>query len=258
MIEKKYIEWIHKELDGLNDPEESKRLKDYLQKNEEARNFYEELRQLCRTLEEVEEIEPSPNLKKSIVNAINWKKYAPAAKKRRTPAWLVRPLLNPKYAIVFASGVLIGIVGYAVFFTSWQKPRTSDLVGMLMVDRSKVKTTQSIPFHQEEVTGRFQLQVGEETLIAELSSDSRQPIQMVLRFDPDDLKFLGFQRLTEAPVQLTTSKGVVELIHRGSCRSTILLKNLTSSETLLDLQIFLNQTIIVHRSIKPRPDQGSN
>ena len=112
MIDEKYIELMNKEIDGLNTPQESAELKSYLKDEPEAQKQFNNLLDVSKSLEQLEEIEPSPELKKSIINSINWKKYSTKEKKRRSFLGFTQLKFNVKYAYVFTCGLILGIIGF--------------------------------------------------------------------------------------------------------------------------------------------------
>ena len=121
MIEQKYIEWIHKELDGLNTPQESEKLKTFLSNHPEAQDYYHHLLKMNESLQQIGIIEPSPNVKKSILNAIDWKKYSVNDSKNPFLQFSAFKQLNFKYATIFVFGLVLGMIGYGLLSDSIKK-----------------------------------------------------------------------------------------------------------------------------------------
>jgi hypothetical protein len=121
MNTEKYIELIHKEIDGVISKREKARLDRILADNPEARKEYDQLTRTSEFLDQVGEIEPSENLKKRIMNSIDAKRYSPARSESRVTR--VRTALSgalsallPKRrsklvpAYVFALGMIAGVL----------------------------------------------------------------------------------------------------------------------------------------------------
>ena len=75
MIDRKYIELINYEIDGIITPEQRSQLQEYLLKNPKAKKLYQELTATNSMVNSMPEIEPTENLKKRVLNSINFNKY---------------------------------------------------------------------------------------------------------------------------------------------------------------------------------------
>ena len=109
MIDSKTEDLINRDIDRVLSTNEANRLQEYLATNPEAQSYYHELEELSRMLEQVEEIDPGPNLKKNILNSIPVRKYQNEETRERIPffsAWNSR--LNYRLTFVFALGLIVG------------------------------------------------------------------------------------------------------------------------------------------------------
>src|SRR6266511_3898713 len=70
MLHRDQIELIHREIDGVNTPDESAAFRSLIQENPEARALEAELRQVTAHFERWEEREPPPHLKQAILDAL--------------------------------------------------------------------------------------------------------------------------------------------------------------------------------------------
>ena len=143
MIDTKYIEHINKEIDGLNTPEESIALREYLSDNPEAQKLFDELMEISRMLESVPPIEPSQNLKKYILNDPVTQHYVPRNNNighfflsfvnNINPLTLFLNLqesvMKKQKYVLAAIVVAIVFVGYMSFFYPW--PSSSDVQGTI-------------------------------------------------------------------------------------------------------------------------------
>ena len=112
-VDKKYIELINKEIDQVTTPDEKAELQKYLQANKSAMDYYNDLQLTNDYLDRLPDHEPSENLKKQIINSINFNKYSPNQKKHYAWDFLFSPKLRIAYT--FALGLIIGIIIYALF-----------------------------------------------------------------------------------------------------------------------------------------------
>ena len=172
MITPKYIELMNKEIDGLNTAKNSAELNSYLNSDPEAQRYYQNLLDVAKTLEQVADIQPSPELKKSILNSINWKKYAVEKKKSRYKFALPQLRFTIKYAYVFTAGLILGIIGYSSLSDTVNKTDPSFLNGTL-INEDKVQLVDRCDFENEDINCSFSLKSQDNYLFAELDLKSK-------------------------------------------------------------------------------------
>lgn len=158
----KFLELIHKELDGVLEPSEQKKLESHLAENQEARQVRRELSRVAEFLSQAESSEPPAYLKKRILNSLPSGKYpglSAAGKFRAKVSTFTKPGL--KFAYVFAAGVVAGLI---LFSTLWkvQNPDDSKLTGAMLSELSRydLKTADRIDIAEEQVSGTLETQVG--------------------------------------------------------------------------------------------------
>ena len=119
MTRKKYMALINKEIDGIITQKEKDKLHSYLTINLEAKTFYNQLLHTCNLLNKVVKVEPSPNMKKTIMNSIDVNRY-PIQKRKATFKSSSSKLfskINPRVAYAFVSGIIIGILMSTLFLS---------------------------------------------------------------------------------------------------------------------------------------------
>jgi len=140
MITEKQIELIHREIDKLNSAEESRAFQEMLSVNPEVKELYDELHTLSGMLNSVQPVEPSPNLKKLVLNSIDAGRYAspaqssflslfkPSLSNSHTPINPQEGFMKSKLVI---SGVLVAVIAvvYMSFIYPW--PATNDVTGTI-------------------------------------------------------------------------------------------------------------------------------
>ncbi len=251
MIEPKYIELINKEVDGLNSSRDSVKLAEYLKKSSEAQNLYENLVKLSETLDQTEEIDPSPNLKKTILNSINLEKQIKTENKNRTQIILPKSKYNLKYAFVFAAGMIIGIIGYITFSDTIQNVDTSYLIGTLMLEKKaeKLKTVDHMNFDSPDINCSVNMKSGDGYLLVELDLKSDKLIKIKMEYDPQDINFIAIQNLDDNNVDMVVKNKYLELNHNGKCKYFILLKDRTIAASFFDFKIFAEKTLLIEETL---------
>ncbi|MCU0643870.1 MAG: hypothetical protein MUC94_06380 [bacterium] len=151
MIDEKYIELMNKEIDGVITKSEQERLHNYLSANSEAQKLYNDLRQTSELLSKIPRVEPSPNIKKYVMNSIDLNRYSKATKPGRLKALVSNLLIKPtpKLAYAFALGILVGILVYSALLENVISKRGTDVAdfyGTIGIDeKAGFKTIQSMP-----------------------------------------------------------------------------------------------------------------
>lgn len=128
MIDEKYLELIHAEVDGELPDRERAELSRYLLANPEARAFREELRSVCAALDAIEQVEPPRGLKESILAAIATRAPAQERTVSRQAGQAPRML---RYAAAFAGGLLVSAIAFQMGFDSRGGIGVADLVGTM-------------------------------------------------------------------------------------------------------------------------------
>ncbi|MCB0753910.1 MAG: hypothetical protein KDC52_20735, partial [Ignavibacteriae bacterium] len=77
MIQPEYIELMNKDIDKIISASEKKKLDKYLKENEEAKILHKELLRTEELLDTIPENVASENLKKRILNSIDYNMYQP-------------------------------------------------------------------------------------------------------------------------------------------------------------------------------------
>ena len=104
---------MHKDIDGESTPEEKSILKDFLAKNSEADDMYNELLAVTKNLQKVPDIEPPVELKNNFLSRINPDLYSQEKKRNATIinfySWFTQRNLRQvlAYAAVFIVGICI-------------------------------------------------------------------------------------------------------------------------------------------------------
>jgi hypothetical protein len=195
MIDRIYIELMNKEIDGVITKTEQEKLHSYLSVNPEAQNFYDDLRQTSELLSEVPKVEPSPNIKKYVMNSIDWNRYAKAKRPFRfksfVPSLLTKPI--PKLTYAFALGILVGILVYSAVFENIITKRgmnITDLNGTIGVDeKAGFKTIQTIPIALSDINGTIAIKQMKNIVIIEADLSAQQETELLIEYDQTCLQY---------------------------------------------------------------------
>lgn len=252
MHNKKLHELINKEIDGLNTPEESKQLRDYMRKNPEAHDLYNDLRNLSESLEKVKKISPPPNLRKTILNTIDMNKYA---KKERRPhkffKFLSRYRFNLQYAYIFIAGMALGVFIYYSLLDTAQESDTSHLIGTMIINETSasLEPISKIQINLNDISGTVSLKSEKNILFVEFKVKTKRDIQTVIDFGQDDIGFLALSRLNKNSLKFEVNKKTIHIRHKGDSNYIVFLTEPVYRPPQLNLKLYADDNLLVEENL---------
>jgi hypothetical protein len=205
MIDRSVQEWIQNEIDGENPPEVSAKVRRMIAADPEAMRLFEELRALSFALAGIESAEPPSTLRPSVVHTIEKRLRQP-----RGSGWLVRRTLEKilpapgfRYSLVFAAGILAGVMVYAaasrLLFTL--HVAEGDAVGTMGTAHSRPVsgTVLNTPIAGDHLQGSAAMEFGEDHDVLRLSLRSESDIVVVVHVESQ------FQTITAVRQQSGTA-----------------------------------------------------
>jgi hypothetical protein len=185
MIEKRHIELMNKELDGVNTPDESAALRSFLASSEEARRMYDELRGVAGMFAAAGEVTPPRDMKRTIMAAIAGREAFRGARRAERRRFLDVLTPRKKVACSFAAGAAFGLAALIILLRA--TPQVSnldrkDLYGTLAGRRGAedVVASESIPIEAGDVSGRVTARYRDRSLTVALDLDAPREIEVVL------------------------------------------------------------------------------
>jgi hypothetical protein len=139
MIDKKSIDLVNRDIDGITTPDEHTRLLTLLESNDDLRELHQDLLRLTTTLSGVQAREVPSTLKHSVMHELA-KSVHPAPRPSMVEGLFAsgRIWWNWQKGLIFAGGVVAGILVFALGSTLFQTRTVneSDLTGTLSVSGS--------------------------------------------------------------------------------------------------------------------------
>ncbi len=245
MIDSKTEDLINRDIDGVLSPKETNRLNEYLSNDPEAQNYYNGLVNLSQMLEQVEEVDPGPNLKKNILNSIPVQKYQNEENRERTlslSGW--RFHLNYRLTLAFALGLIVGIFTYS-FFTDSPLNNNSSLVGTILLNDSdsKFKPADQSKISLQEVNGTISTQYTKDAVVLRIDLTTQSEIELIVEFDESDLRFAGFQPQKYSAGQINVSSNELKLVHKGRHDYVLIFEDKTSTVSQFIVKILADKLI---------------
>jgi hypothetical protein len=259
MIEKRYIELINGEIDGVNTPEESSELRRYFGSHPEAQQYYDELKEIGRAFAEMQDLDPPRELRGSILASVAKRSRSP--RKESFAARILERLMpqaRPRYAFAFATGVLVGFCVFAIssiVVLRGAENRVDRLYGTMTTGQGTIEIlgSECIPFDLPELYGGACIEHSTAAVQANLDLVTEEEIRVVFEYD-DLLRFEGLRALDESDHTMHVEGNRAELTHLGECDYVLVFSDASSSGSPIHLSITAQDNVIFEKSIVPGGD----
>jgi hypothetical protein len=250
MIDERYVELINKELDGLNTVFESKELEQFMSENDEALKYYDELLRAASALKRVELVEPPSFLKTHILNSVESLPVPvrPGFRWMNTVLELFRRRPSVRYGVVFVSGLCVGIL-LLVIANPWREdgmPHASMVSGSMVPrpDISRLQLIDSVALDGSGFRSLFKTLRGDGNITVECAVAAGENLQLELSADPDELKFVGVNRLGGTDNDVTVTAGKVIFTETRSEHDLITFTNAGSPRLPIEVRLYKGGTVI--------------
>jgi hypothetical protein len=190
-MDPKYIELINAEIDGEIPPEDRALLDSYLESNQEARGYRDELRETAALLDSVEAVEPPAGLSHAVMANIR-----PDAVEAPVPDRSIGEILGGffgvtpvRYALSFAAGV---VLTFSLISSDRATRSAFDDVTTLVGTMGDPTITETVierdvmQLTLNELAGSVSLNSSGSLMILDFDLASRQPVEIVAQFDNRD------------------------------------------------------------------------
>lgn len=230
MLDKRTYDLVNQEIDGANSPRDSKRVRETLERNKEARELYAELKKLSATLKNVPKVDPPRSLKLRILNSLPRPSAASPSLWDRLSDFVRIPVFRTAYT--FAGGVVAGIALFLAFSGA-----PSDSAGLAGTIGQSAKASARIEL--PEVSGSIRGQVVDGTIQVHGSFQSGREFTVRVLYSPTDARFVRYA--ADQPSTLEVSPGQVRLAVRNDVNTTLSFASDQRTPTLA-VQILLDGT----------------
>ena len=180
MADSERLALIHAEIDGELDGRQSAELARCLLADPEVRVLREDLRRLCAALDALEDVDPPPQLRQSIVDAL------PQSTPSRARSWWSAPRL--RYAALIAGVLAAGTVVYETL--DGPRPATSDVAGT-MAAAGAPTTLDTVRLGNGAVSGRVSLYRDRAGLGLQFELVASAPVDVLVASDGHTLRVNG-------------------------------------------------------------------
>jgi len=246
-IDKKYIELINKEIDHMTTPDEKVELQKHLQTNEAARNYFNGMLLTNDYLDKLPDQEPTENLKKQIINSIDFNRYSP--KERKHSAWAF--LFAPKFrlAYTFAVGIIVGIIVYAVLINNSNTVNINDIYGTIGINSDGANTISELPLNLSDISGNIEIKGIDKNFWFNLDLNSKQDFDVVISY-PAAVNFEKIRLGIAKNVEISKEQNFIKTTNSsGSQKYSLLFTQNSSEPVTIKIQILHSGNMLFEHNL---------
>ena len=244
-IEAKYFELIQADIDAEIDAAGKAELEDFLAESEEGRAVYEELETLCRSLDDIQPVEPPSHLRHVLLG------QAPVKAAAEPSRSFLRGLFSGPvlgYVGVFAAGVTLTLA--LVDSSQISLDAFDDVTGLVGTIADPALTAPqhgAISVDESEVAGTVTLRSNGPLLIVDFDLSARQPVEIIAGYSDKTIWFNGFAQLESSGTTIAAETGAVTMNMDGKRRYAVYLNNPGMRPATIGLQ-FMADGQVIHKA----------
>jgi hypothetical protein len=254
MEKKKYIELMNKDIDKTITFSEKEELNQYLTENPDANILYNELLKTENLLDKLPEGEPSINLKKKILNSIDYSLYSTKQNKPKLLNYISAIIsgTRTKLAVSFAVGLVAGIIILTVIFydSSFNnQPEINKTYGTMGLNNANV--VESVTVNTNDISGKIDISKGTNLYGFNVNLNSLKKYNLQIEYNPKNVIFDNFSLANLDYVQIDKGVGYIHISGsetpsysltfstKGSIPDKFTIKIFSSEKKLFVQEIFL-------------------
>jgi hypothetical protein len=245
-----YIELMNKEIDGLITPQEKVDLQNYLSENPAAKKLYQELKHTVKVLTQLPQFEPSPNLKKRIINSLDFRQYKKIEKGANLFSWLSQrfQVSRPQLAYIFTFGLVIGFIIHLLFFTQpidQKSLNLDDLTGTIgIIDSKEFINIRKIPLDFPDISGNIEIGKLANFIILTTTLFSQNQYKLVVEYNNLEASFIGMKPQKTPQFLVENIRNQLNISYYDNSDNTLVFRRSDGKKLTINLKIkMFDQTI---------------
>jgi hypothetical protein len=235
MNEERIKELVNKSIDGLIAEDEQKELDSFFAYDPELKKDFYDMKKSSTLIDNLPEYEPSPNIKKNILNAVESSNKNTREKLSQRKMSFV---LNYKIILPFAFGVAACLTFVLLWNSSdkstYNKESVSGSMGMmesLPYDSREIYSTELLGI--ESSLGIYQ---NKDTLFVTMDKKNSEQISVGYRFEPELFSFIGIKENTPTSPVVKNRDGAASVLLFEPSKSFMMFKILKPASEM-DIKI---------------------
>lgn len=245
---------MHKEMDGLITETEREKLHRYLEAVFEAKKYYAQLCQTSELLDNIPRLEPSPNIKKYVMNSIDVRRYATSRKpldnKSLYKSLSFKSIIRP--ALAFSLGILVGIFIYSGIRQQILRNTAdvSNLYGSMGVSaKPQFETIRDISIALPEINGTIAVKRLENNIEIQTNLNSQHIAEMLVEYDTSFLEFVRFTLANRTKATFAPGEHDVRVSSPGDLHFSLSFAELDSGAVGIIVHLFVDGTLRLSQDI---------
>jgi len=243
-MEKKYIQLIHKDLDGLLTSAEKQELDNALKTDPKLRKLYVDLHHMSDQLNQISQLEPPPTLKQKILESIDFNRYRAKEIRPGLLTRLAQSYAEPRFRLAYglAAGLILGFLSSLLLLPGLitQPPlQIKDLYGTIGIHESDLNVLKEFSVAKNSFEGTFKVKSYLNIVGCDISFNTFTTTEIQLEYDQDLLVFRGMTTLESEKTDLNTTPNRITLSISHPGNFLIIFEKLTTS--VFPLTVKINQ-----------------
>lgn len=250
MIDSKYIELINRDIDKVISPNEKKELEDYLEINPDAEELHRELLLTEELLDRLPNNDPSANLKKRILNSIDYNRYSSKNKKSSFAEYFKNIFSgsSAKLATSFALVLVIGtIIVFSFYLTSNFKNNLEDenVFGTIGVTNNQL--LEIVKIDVDKISGDIQIIKEANLYKFIINVNSSEKYNLQIDFDPENVTLNNSH--TENNIKISEDKSSIVFANLTNLLNEIDFKSKNISHDTFSIKLYRDDNKLFQREI---------
>jgi len=252
MIKKEYRDLINKDIDKVISVNEKRKLDLYLKRNPEANSLYKALFRTEELLDRLPDNEPSENLKKRILNSIDYNRYTVKSKKDLILEFVNNLFDNRKikYALTFTFGLIFGFMLFLIIFNQSNFEnilQERNIFGTIGTADNEILKTFNV--NSEDIDGQIKIKKGINYLDFNISLNSSKPFSIQIKCDPKNKIFNKFSVIRADDLKLEKKSNLFKIEILNNHPFTLLFPTKEVTKAKFTLKISRDKNILFEREI---------
>lgn len=258
MIEERYLELIHRAIDGALSANEEADLRSYLNRSPEAKRLFDDLKLLSSTVKNLQEVEPPVNLRANILRSIDFSLYEP--RPASSPWHPMKNLLDlfstPRFVAPFAAGVVVAALLLFFVFDLKLPDETepAGLTGTIIADDviKSFDRGDSFKVQLDNLQAHLLTKTSKNLVVAELEIHSKQEVDVVFTVDGVDMCFSAFKQAEGGSGQLVINENTSRLTTTGDQRYLLFFTDKKRATTPFNVKFVRGDSVLFEKTVTPR------
>lgn len=259
------IKLIHKKIDSELTTREQEQLNRVLSDFPEMKKLHDELTQTCSLIGSIEQINPSPELRKTIMNSIDPKRYTQETRSRSKKISGTRIFARPrvKYGLTFAAGALVSALVLIISSINLEDRIVVDETNFMGTiggtNKMKAEKIDGFGFHTLDIKGEAALKRLDNIIECDLQFQASEDVEMLATFDQDALGFLGVRpQNLKMNFRLESDENSVTTYCENKAKISLYFLAKTDFDSQLKMTIFQNQVDQVNHVFTIQSDKNKS